>query len=209
MLYWQVMHKIMLIGGPSRVGKSTLAESLRPKINGQIVAGDAFSRGIRESVGAERFPDLFVDLVDKHGVIDSHEQTIGHLRRRDKAMWIFYKNYIEAVAHDSHDDLLIDGNFWPDYLTKLDIDHRAIFLVDTSPDRANFLKQVRDDETTANNWMRQREWSDEKIDKWAEMDIKRSLKIIELCKQYNYPCFDVATHGFTKAQELASAYLLA
>ncbi len=202
------MGKILLVGGPARVGKSTLVKNMRFEVNGQIVAGDAFSHGVRESVTVEQFPDLFVKEVDKPELTDPHDQHVDRLRRRDQAMWPFYKNYIQAVAHESDDDLLMDGNFWPDYLAELEIGHRAVFLVDTSPDRASTLKRIRDDETATNNWMRERSYTDEKIELWAQMDKVRSRKIIKLCELYDYTYFDLAIHGMSRAQELAKEYLL-
>lgn len=202
------MRRVMLIGGPARVGKSTLARSLRTEIDGQVVAGDAFARGVRDSVTAEQYPDLYINEVDKPKLTDPHDQHIARLRRRDIVMWSFYKNYIAAVSAESDDDLLIDGNFWPDYLAELKVDHRAVFLVDTSPNRADMLKRVRDDEASTNNWMRERNYSDEKIELWAAMDTARSQAIIELCSIHDYPYFDLATHGISRAQELARAHLL-
>lgn len=202
------MRKIMIIGGPARVGKSTLARSIRPEMSGQMIAGDAFAHSVRESVTVEQFPDLFINEVDKPQLTDPHDQHVARLRRRDKIMWSFFKNYIHAVVGESEDDLLIDGNFWPDYLTELEVDHKAAFLVDTSHDRADMLKRMRDDDATANNWMRERAYTDERIDLWAEMDKTRSLTMIELCEAHDYPYFNLAVHGIHRAQELAREHLL-
>lgn len=202
------MREIMIIGGPARVGKSTLARSIRPEISGQMIAGDAFSHGVRESVTVEQFPDLFINEVDKPSLTDPHDQHVARLRRRDRVMWSFFKNYIHAAAGESEDDVLIDGNFWPDYLTELEVGHKAAFLVDTSPDRADMLRRIRDDDATENNWMRERNYTDEKIDLWAEMDKTRSATIIELCETHDYPYFDLAVHGICRAQELAREHLL-
>lgn len=201
------MSEFLLIGGSARVGKSTLAKEVRSKINGQIVSGDAFIDGIRASLDPEWLPDLFIS--QSHARDEDFEGRLALLRKRDAAQWRFIKNYLSAAAKDSNDDVLYYGNLWPDYLAELELDYRAVFLVDTSPDRAVFLKSVRDNSSEdSNNWMKERGYSDEKIDQWAEFDIAKSWQIIDLCHTNQISYFDIAVHGISKAQHLAEQYLL-
>jgi 2-phosphoglycerate kinase len=200
--------RILLIGGPARCGKSTLAKMVRQKFDGQVVSGDALARGVRESIEFEWMPELFTERYKKIELSDPPEIQIERLRQRDKTIWKLIKNYILAVESGSTDNILIDGGFWPDYLPELCLNNRAVFLVDTSSDRAKWLISIRDN-GEENNWMRERNYSDEKIASWAEFDIARSKRIIELCKENGYTYFDIADHGIDRAQELALSYLLA
>lgn len=206
------MREVLLIGGSARVGKSVLAKEVRKEIDGQVISGDALTRGIRSSLKSEWLPDLFVDQLQFAGQdfeAISFKERIGLLRKRDKAQWQFVKNYLYAATKEADDDILYYGTLWPDYVTELEIGHRAIFLVDTSPDRATFLKSIRDTSPeNNNNWMKDRDYSDEKIELWAEFDIARSKRIIELCELSNTQYFDLAIHGISKAQELSKQYLL-
>lgn len=202
-------NKILLIGGPARCGKSTLAAMVRKEIDGQIISGDALSRGLRGVVGAEELPDLFVDQIDKFLLTDPHNVCIDRLRRRDRTMWRFYKGYIREAHRISKDDILLDANLWPDFLPELELGHRAVFMVDTSDNRAEWVRNIRDNVgDRENNWMRDRNYSDEKIELWAKFDVARSRKMIELCEENDYPYFDLAVHGIARAQELAKEYLL-
>jgi hypothetical protein len=199
--------KILLIGGPARCGKSTLAKMVRQQFDGQVVSGDALARAVRESIEFEWMPELFTERYKKIELSDPPEVQIERLRQRDTTIWKLLKNYISAVESGSTDSVLIDGGFWPDYLPNLTLTHRAVFLVDTSLDRAKWLISIRDN-GEENNWMRDRNYSDEKIASWAEFDIARSKRIIELCKENGYTYFDIADYGIDKAQKLALEYLL-
>lgn len=199
--------KVLLVGGPARCGKSTLAKMIRQKVDGQVLSGDALSRAIRNSINVDWIPDLFAETIDKVNLSDPYDIQINRLRRRDQALWPFIKNYISDAVLNSTDNILVDSNFWPDYLPELEPEHRAVFLVDTSPDRAKWLIKIRDTDGE-NNWMRKRKYSDEKIIRWAEFDKARSRAIIELCKEYGYTYFDIAEHGIDGVQKLAMQYLL-
>lgn len=203
-------NRIFLIGGPARCGKSTLAKMVRREIDGQVLSGDSFNGSIVKSLDVSAAPDIFIDDVEKPSLIKhTHEEFIARLRRRDKVSWSFYRNYIEHAYRTSKDDILMDANLWPDYLPELKLVHSAVFMVDTSDNRADWARYIRDNVgDNENNWMRDRGYTDEKIELWAKFDVARARRIIELCKKYNYPYFDLAEHGISRAQELAKDYLL-
>ncbi len=197
---------IYLIGGPARAGKSTLAKMVRKEIDGQVLAGDAFVRSLRDNMEDQWIPDLFEhhnDPIEKHFPADA---KIKRLRRRDKVSWQFYKAYLMAAAVGAAgDDVLIEGNIWPDFLPEFDLPHRAVFLIDTSPDQAVRLRKIRDSDSD-NNWMR--DFSDEKMDEWAMFNVVRSQRYIEYCQKHGFTYFDIADHGIEKAQLLAFEHLL-
>lgn len=203
-------NKILLIGGPARCGKSTLARMVRAEIDGQVLSGDAFSRSLREVLQVSDMPDIFIDQVEKPSLTrDPHNVFIERLRRRDKAMWRFYRNYIEEACRISQDNILLDANLWPDFIIDLQLEHRAVFMLDTSDNRAEWARHIRDTaRPDENNWMKERNYSDEKIELWAQFDVTRAKLMIEYCKKHDYPYFDLADHGISRAQELAKNYLL-
>lgn len=198
---------IYLISGAARCGKSTLAERVRPHINGQVVSGDAFTHSMQGVLKAKWLPDLFVNVVDPVQEMTDPNEMLERLRERDKEMWEFYEAYIKASLKDSDDDILLDGNLWPDYIRTLDIPHRAVFIVDTSPAQADRLIAIRDSDSD-NNWMKEHEYSDKKIVEWAKFNAKRSERYVALCKQYDYPCFDIAGQGMENAADQAFESLL-
>lgn len=205
------MGRVFLIGGSARVGKSTLATMLRSKLNCQAISGDALAHSIKSSIREEWLPDLFVHKGISGEAFEQlpANERIDRLRARDRALWSFASSYIDAMLHESREDIIYCGGLWPDHLAGVPFDFEVVFLVDTSPNRAEFLKHIRDTGADGvNDWMRDQGYTDERIEAWAQFDIQRSRRIIELCKEYDMPYFDIAEHGIDKAQALAEQYLL-
>lgn len=198
---------IYLIGGPARVGKSTLARRVRKEIDGQVISGDAFVHALQENLRVEWLPDIFDHIAASVVAMEDPKMVIARLRRRDETTWQFYQAYITtALQHAPGDDILLEGNLWPDYLELFGHAHRAVFLVDTSEaEQAERLKAIRDGDS-GHNWMRG--YDDSKIATWARFNALRSLRYKKLCEQTGYACFDIAELGAEGAEQRAFEHLL-
>jgi hypothetical protein len=199
---------IYLIGGPPRLGKSTLAKRVRESIVGQSMNGDALAASLHAFLKPEWKPDIFDDVVDPYKDQLTNQAKVDRIRRRDAAVWQFHRLYLEELQRIARDNIIFDGLVWPDFLHDLQLEHRAVFLVDTSPDQGKRLIEIRDDNEGENNWMRDRDYSDERIMEWVSFSIERSRVCIELCNKHGYAYFDIADHGIEKAQQLAFEHLL-
>jgi len=200
---------IYLIGGPARDGKSTLAKRVRKEIDGMAIAGDAFVKCLQGVLRPEWMPELFAANSDDSNRSKTAEAILGRVRTRDEAMWVFYRHYVEETVKVSGDDLLIEGCIWPDLLASLGVDHRAVFLIDTSTDDRR-LRQIRDDETVEHNWMREQSdyYTDEELVEWAKFNALRARRYRDLCLEHGYTYFDIAEGGIGKAEDAAFEYLL-
>lgn len=199
---------IYLIGGPSRSGKSTLSKRVRKYIDGQVISADAFQASLHEVLKPEWEPDIFIDVINPIRDQQSDEAKVKRGRERDNAMWQFFAGYLKEATHISDDDVLLDGMLWPDYIAAFPLQHRAVFLVDTSLGQAERLIKIRDGGGSDNNWMGEHQYSDSKIHRWVSFNIARSNLCIELCKKYHYPYFDIADGGMQVAENRAFEYLL-
>lgn len=196
---------IYLIGGPARCGKSTLAARVRKEIDGQVIAGDAFVHALYDNLQPEWMPDLFDRKVDPIATIHELDAKVDRLRRRDAVTWRFYQAYMAtAIADAPADDVLLEGNIWPDSLDTFTLEHRAVFLIDTSADQVERLIAIRD-ANGDNDWMR--DFNDQKLAEWAEFNIVRSRRYVALCDQYGYHYFDIAESGVAGAEQRAFEYL--
>ncbi len=193
---------IYLIGGPARCGKSTLAKRFRKEVDGGVLSGDAFVKALQTTLDTQSLPDIFDrTIASVKDSSNSIEAKIDRLRRRDEAMWQLYQAYITTAMQDApRDDLLLEGNIWPDYLELLPYDHKAVFLIDTSPAQVERLKTIRDS-VSDNNWMR--EYDDEKLQEWARFNAARSERYVQLCKKTGYTYFDIAKLGIEGAENAA------
>ncbi|HET6747520.1 MAG TPA: hypothetical protein VFH06_05430 [Candidatus Saccharimonadales bacterium] len=197
---------IYLIGGPARCGKSQLAERVRKHIDGHVIGGDAIVASLHAMLKPEWLPDLFEHSVKMIDHMHIPEEKIDRLRRRDKVAWSFYENYIKTAKEDApDDDILIEGNLWPDFVHMLSFKHKAIFLIDTSPNQLARLIEIRD-ANGDNDWMK--DFSDEKLKTWAEFNALRSQRYVELCQKYDYPYYDIAKLGIEDAADEAFHALL-
>lgn len=194
------------IGGPARCGKTTLAKRVRKEINGQVVSGDAMVASLQATLSAADFPDLFVHTIDPIQPSDAPLAKLVRLRRRDDVVWPFYYHYLISVHDHSNDDILLEGNLWPQYIEEISWNHKAVFLVDTSPDQAERLITLRD-ENGENDWMLDDHYTDDHIRQWAEFNILRSQQVIDLCKRHDQVFFDIREHGLQGAEDKAFAYL--
>jgi uridine kinase len=197
---------IYLIGGPSRCGKTTLARKVRTAFNAQSVSGDAIVASLKRTLQSDWVPDIFDKIHNPVSHSDPHDKQIERLRERDQYMWRFATEYITSVEYDGNDSIVFEGGLWPDFDMNFKPSVMAVFMVDTSVDRATKLIEMRDSPHTQNNWMKIGGWSDETITTWAQFDVYRSQQIIKLCKQYDLQYFDIAEHGIEYAQDLAIEY---
>lgn len=196
---------IYLIGGSARCGKTTLARKVRKNFDGQVISNDAVMVSIRQVTTPDSQPDIFDKIVEPLADDATPEQRIARLRRRDEVVWTFMKGYYGAAPY-ANDDVLSEGCLWPSMLKELEQEHRAVFLVDTSPNHAERLIHIRDN-LEHNNWMRDRKYTDEYMRVWAEFNIARSREIIRECKEFGYEYFDIADLGIDEAERQAFEYL--
>ena len=197
---------IYLIGGSARCGKTTLARRARQDFDGQVISQDAVMVSIRKVTTPESQPDIFDKIIDPIGRNDPPQKRIARLRRRDEVVWTFMMAYFGAAPY-ANDDVLSEGCLWPSMLKELEVEHHAIFLVDTSSDHVDRLIRIRDT-SEHSNWMRDRQYDDEYMHVWAQFNIARSREIIRECQEYGYQYFDIADDGVDDAQARALRYLL-
>lgn len=197
---------IYLIGGAARCGKTTLARDVRQNFDGQVVSHDAVMVAIRSITTPDTLPDIFDKDVDPIADDDPPQKRIARLRRRDDVVWKFMKTYFGAAPY-ANDDVLGEGCLWPSMLKELNIEHKAVFLVDTSLNHAERLIHIRDT-SEYNNWMHDRKYTDEYMHLWADFNIERSREIIKECEEFGYRYFDIADNGIEQAHRDAAEYLL-
>lgn len=196
---------IYLIGGPARCGKSTLAARFRNVTSGSVLSDDAFRESMRHTLKPTWLPDLYTHTIAAVDKASTLSRRVDRLRRRDEQLWQFYSSYIDsAIEISPHDDILIEGNIWPDFVSSLRHAHKAIFLVDLSPADQQFerLKKIRDSDDD-NNWMKERAFSDRELKKWAKFNRLRSERYVQLCRDYGYSYFDISRRGIEYAQDRA------
>lgn len=190
---------ITMIGGPARVGKTTLARRWVSAHPSELVHLDHLLHALTAIAATDALTSL-----RKAPSITTHTpgQWLSELRDRDAVLW----KAAHAYAGAAQGQLVIEGGLWPDWLQQLAVPHTAIFIVDTSEDSAERLVQMT--RRNPRSWIAQRGWPEDKIRVWATYNRFRSQVISELAIQHGYPVFDVAG-GIPDGQERALQYLAA
>lgn len=184
--------RVALIGGPARVGKTTLARRVSCGSSIEVVHLDHLLHAVK-AVASESA----VAALSKAPSIDTHSpgEWLREIRERDRVLWDAARAYTVAAQGP----LLLEGGLWPDWVRELPSGHTAVFLVDTADSAERLVHIARSDDQ---NWMARRGWSDEKIRRWAAYNALRSETIADSAHEHGYPVFDIRD-GMTAAQDQA------
>lgn len=188
---------VALIGGPARVGKSTLALRLLAQCPSELVHLDNLRAallsvaGVDEAAALRKAPSV---------TTNTPKQWLAELRARDAVLWTAAREYAAAAQGA----LVLEGGLWPDWVAGLEQSHVAVFVVDTATDMADRLIEISEGEP--DSWMARRGWSHDKIRIWAGYNRLRSEHIAEAAERHGYPVFDIAV-GISTVQDRALRYL--
>ena len=121
--------RVILIGGTSNVGKSTLGQALAAKLRWRHISTDSLARhpGRPWRVGPAAVPEH----VAEHYLSLSVEELLADVLRHYGRMWTDVKALITSHATDlSTESLVLEGSaLWPDFVATLELDNvGAIWL---------------------------------------------------------------------------------
>jgi 2-phosphoglycerate kinase len=113
--------RVILIGGPSNVGKSTLAESLASKIGWQVTSTDSLARHPGRPWGQVK------PHVAEYYRLLSVDELVVDVARHQQRIWPRIKGLITSHATDSSTDrLILEGSaLRPEYVARLGLDEIA------------------------------------------------------------------------------------
>ncbi len=119
--------RIILIGGPSHVGKSTLAHAMAAQLRWKCISTDSLARhpGRPWKTEARDVPQHVAD----HYLTLSIDELITDVLRHYERMWPATEALIRTHASDlSADRLIIEGSaIWPERVAVMDFDNVAAF----------------------------------------------------------------------------------
>lgn len=126
--------RVIVIGGSSNVGKSTLAESLALKLGWRHISTDKLARHPGRPWKTK--PQTVPDHVAEHYLSFSVDELIEDVLRHYRSMWPDIEALITSHATDfSTDRLILEGSaLWPESVANLDIDNVAAAWLTASND---------------------------------------------------------------------------
>ena len=126
--------RVILIGGTSNTGKSTLAQVLASKLGWRHISTDSLARhpGRPWRVGPAAVPEH----VAEHYLSRTVEELLADVLRHYERMWPDVKAMITLHATDSSTEpLLVEGSaLWPDFVATLELDNAGAIWLTGSDD---------------------------------------------------------------------------
>jgi 2-phosphoglycerate kinase len=182
---------IFLLGGPPRVGRSTVSSEIQQKHPVSVVSTDSLGAVLENVLSPEAVPDLFVfkklgkiPLTERMELITKDPaELIGYVRKESGVVW----KAVEAFATREHDegrDALIEGvAVLPELVSQLeDIPHRVVFIGNQGEDHEENIRRFAED--NENDWMRDE--SDQYIGGFAVFVRQMSVYIEQEAKEYGF-----------------------
>ena len=179
--------RVILIGGPSSVGKSTLANALAIELGWQWTSTDSLARH-PGSPWRSRAPDAAQHVADHYRSL-SVEELVADVRPHHERMWPGIKGLASAHASDpAAYRLIIEGSaIWPDPAATIGVDGiEAIWL---TADNTLLRDRIYAASNYANLDGEQRTLVDKFLGKWARHN---ELMMVDVHKR-NLASLDVSS----------------
>ena len=127
--------RVVLIGGTSHVGKSTLSESLAARLGWERVSTDTLARhpGRPWKPAPEKVPDHVAEHYLSLSVNELLEDVLHHYR---VIVWPKAEEIVTShLSHTSGAGLVLEGSaLWPEFVTDLNFDRVAALWLTASDD---------------------------------------------------------------------------
>ncbi|HEX7368033.1 MAG TPA: AAA family ATPase [Candidatus Saccharimonadales bacterium] len=199
---------IYLVGGPPRVGKTTLVKYLVQMHPMHAVSTDAIRYMLRRSVPKEALnQDIFIDFhedVMGRWNVRSPQQTLDEQNRQSKAYWPALEKLIEAYTEDGVDVVVEGVAILPEFAKLLRDPSRSVFLGNTAESHGEAIR--RQAGTNPHDWMHN--YGEEELENAAEFFMVMSHFIISEAGRYGFPYVEMVDDDFDGCLRSAAAALL-
>ena len=193
---------VILIGGSSHAGKSTVSESLADKLGWSHLSTDRLAahpgRPWRRTPG-HKVMDIVADHYLNLSVDELMEDVLRHYRVN---VWPKVEELIAShVGDSSANGLVLEGSaLWPEFATDLNFDRVAALWLTT--DEETFRQRIYTNSRYSTKSGREREM----VDKFLQRTIAYNARMIEVVRRRGFMLVDVMD---SDATELAERCLLA
>ena len=196
---------VIVIGGSSRIGKSTLAGRLADVTGADVLHLDALMEALL-AVGVEFMaPETQSDLDDADAYIEK-------VRERSAVTNLAAFGYAEALIRRGADALVMEGGFWPDFteqgrerLAEAGIRVVDVYLGSSSRDVADEARQIVEmGSKETGNWLSGRNVPE--IERYCEVNNERFRRIAALAEGTAAGVFDLVGFGTDRGRMNDAAF---
>ena len=194
--------RVILIGGSSHAGKSTVSESLAAKLGWSYLSTDRLAahpgRPWRRTPG-----EKVMDIVAEHYLYLSVDELMEDVLRHYRVnVWPQVEELIKSyVDGTSANGLVLEGSaLWPEFATSLAFDRVAALWL--AADEETFRQRIYANSRYSTKAPREREM----VDKFLQRTVAYDARMVEIVNRRGFILVDVRQ---SDATELAERCLLA
>ena len=188
---------VILIGGSSHAGKSTVSESLADKLGWSHLSTDRLAahpgRPWRRTPG-----DKVMDIVSEHYLNLSVDELMEDVLRHYRAnVWPQVEELIESHADDtSTTGLVLEGSaLWPEFVTGLNFDRVAALWLTAAEE--TFRQRIYTNSRYSTKSGRDRRM----IDKFLQRTIAYDARMVEAVRRHGFMLVDVLQSDVSELAE--------
>jgi adenylate kinase family enzyme len=206
-------HTVYFIGGPGRVGKTTVAEEILRRKHLVVISSDAIRAGIRK---------VLIDEVSfkgkakfrRPGDLRTHEIAFTRARMTDDELaWIGVIGLLEGYDRKNRVDVLVEGIVvTPEQVHRLKLKNlvtRAAFIGYTNESHlASILAYSKKEKDWVYKSIQDHGGSDAHLKPWARQEMAKSATMKKLAKKFGYKYFELSGQSFEQTTRAVADYLL-
>jgi 2-phosphoglycerate kinase len=197
---------IFLLGGPPRVGKSTISNEIRREHAVSVISTDTLGAVLENVLSPEAAPDLFVfDEFNKMPMAERVKlitkdpaELINYVRRESHVVWKAVEAFIRRESDEGRNALIEGVAVLPELVSQLDdIPHRVVFIGNQGENHKETIKKFA--EKNERDWMRN--VSDQYISAFAMFVKRMSAYIEQEAKEYGFEYIEMDKELFENVTE--------
>ena len=176
--------RVILIGGSSHVGKSTLADSLAAKLRWTQISTDKLARHPGRPWKPEPVPDHVAEHYLSLSVRELIEDVLHHYRVN---VWPQVETIVTATATDtSKKRIIVEGSaLWPEFVATLDVANLAAIWLTASD--AVFEQRIR----AASEYRTKSQRERVMVDKFLKRSLLYNAQMMDAIRQHGLMSVDV------------------
>lgn len=209
-----------MIGGPARVGKTTVVEKVMHRTHEMMLSTDGIRFGINNifldesDISMEKISFKGVATFRRPGSLKIHKIKFEKIDQdRDDLAWLCARGIIHGHDRANKSDMLVEGiAVTPERVHQLKLKNltiRAAFIgYNNESHLSTIMAYSKKKKDWVYRWIQEHDGDDAHVKKWAQKERVKSVAMEKLAKKFGYAYFDVTKRPFKEHVAAITKYLL-
>lgn len=197
------LNRTYFIGGPPRVGKTTLSFRLAEKIKGHVVSTDAIRSAVKKAY-TDKTGDLFrtnkdnalseEEWVTKH--TNNPEAMVEEQNKESVAFWPSIVSFCSIFSEDNVNHIVEGVALLPNLVSGMENKpEHIIYVGNTNPEHLKSMIEFSQ-KFPEQDWMTSMNYSKERIEIMAEYVNRMSQYFKSEAEKYGFPYYEIDDNDF-------------